>query len=79
MLVLLLGLHCRIAGIKCIMAAFYVHDKADANDAVLRQQVANQLFMVLPKVVGTLQKVMLGDAKQGQEVITVRSIKYARV
>lgn len=61
----------RIAGIHCLMAAFYVHDKADANDMVVRQQVANQLFMVLPKVVVTLQKVMLGDAKQGQEIITV--------
>lgn len=53
------------------MAAFYVHDKADVNDAVLRHQVANHLFMVLPKVVVTLQKVILGDAKQGQEVIRV--------
>lgn len=61
------------------MAAFYVYDKADVNDAILRQQVANQLFMVLPKVVVTLQKVMLGDAKQGLEIITVEIKPFSSV
>lgn len=61
----------RVAAIECLMAVFFVHDRADVTDSVLREHVANHMFVMLPKVVATLHNVMLGDDKQGQAVIMV--------
>lgn len=49
------------------MATFYVYDEAiDESDLVLREQVSNQVFVMLPKIVATLNNIIVGDEKQGQ-------------
>lgn len=48
-----------------------VHDSADASDIVLRDQIANLVFILLPKVLATLRDVATGDEKQGHVIISV--------
>ncbi|XP_073816229.1 telo2 interacting protein 1 isoform X2 [Musca autumnalis] len=63
-----------IASLECLMIVFYVHDEADRMDVVLRNQVANVLFIFLPKIVTVLYKTSLSDDKIG-ETIKINSIK----
>ncbi|KAH8306290.1 hypothetical protein KR018_006183 [Drosophila ironensis] len=56
------------AALKCLMAIFYVHDEADAVDVVLRSQVANTIFIFLPKVLIVLFKISLRDDKVGEAI-----------
>uniref|UniRef100_A0A1B0FFV9 Uncharacterized protein n=1 Tax=Glossina morsitans morsitans TaxID=37546 RepID=A0A1B0FFV9_GLOMM len=63
-----------IIALECLMVVFYVYDDADQMDVVMRNQVANTLFMFLPKVVTVLYKLALGDEKLN-EIIKVISIK----
>ncbi|XP_061395099.1 uncharacterized protein LOC133330709 [Musca vetustissima] len=63
-----------IASLECLMIVFYVHDEADRMDVVLRNQVANVLFIFLPKIVTLLYKTALSDDKIG-ETIKINSIK----
>lgn len=44
----------RIAGVKCIMSAFQVHDHVNNSKNNLRHQIANVIFIVIPKILGTL-------------------------
>ncbi|EDV91395.1 uncharacterized protein LOC6568451 [Drosophila grimshawi] len=62
------------ASLECLMVVFYVQDEADAADVVLRNQVANTLFIYLPKIVTVLFKTSLADDKIG-ETIKSMSIK----
>ncbi|ALC45462.1 CG16908 [Drosophila busckii] len=57
-----------IASLECLLVLFYVHDEADAADVVLRNQVANTIFIFLPKVVTVLFKTALADDKVGQTI-----------
>lgn len=61
----------RLKAIECLMQTFYVHDTADFNDIVLRNQVADVVFIFLPKIIQTLYKVATGDDKQGDKLISV--------
>lgn len=61
----------RIAAINCILSTKQIHDAADLADIVIRDQVADIVFLMLPKVVATLKNVALGDEKQGQAIIVV--------
>lgn len=61
----------RIAAINCILSTEQIHDDADFSDIVFRDQVAEIVFLMLPKVVATLKTVALGDDKQGQALIVV--------
>uniref|UniRef100_A0A1A9UFI4 Uncharacterized protein n=1 Tax=Glossina austeni TaxID=7395 RepID=A0A1A9UFI4_GLOAU len=63
-----------IIALECLMVVFYVYDDADQMDVVMRNQVANTLFIFLPKVVTVLYKLALGDEKLN-EIIKVISIK----
>uniref|UniRef100_A0A1I8N890 Uncharacterized protein n=1 Tax=Musca domestica TaxID=7370 RepID=A0A1I8N890_MUSDO len=63
-----------IASLECLMIVFYVHDEADRMDVVLRNQVANVLFIFLPKIVTILYKSALSDDKIG-ETIKINAIK----
>lgn len=65
----------RISAIRCLMATFYVHDGADSSDIVLRDQVSNLMFIMLPKVVATLQKIVHGAETQGQLLIAVLIVR----
>ncbi|KAM8706614.1 hypothetical protein ACLKA7_010818 [Drosophila subpalustris] len=57
-----------IASLDCLMVLFYVHDEAEATDVVLRNQVANTIFIFLPKVVTVLFKVSKADDKMGESI-----------
>ncbi|XP_055523883.1 TELO2-interacting protein 1 homolog [Wyeomyia smithii] len=59
----------RIQSIECIMATMQIHDDFDVADSVLRHQVAELLFIVLPKLLVALVMVVTGDEKQGATVI----------
>lgn len=61
----------RLVSIKCLMAVFYVHEESDESDIILRDQISNQVFVMLPKIVATLQNIITGDEKQGQLIISV--------
>ncbi|XP_075147461.1 telo2 interacting protein 1 [Haematobia irritans] len=63
-----------IASLECLMIAFYVHDEAERMDVVLRNQVANVLFIFLPKIVTVLYRTALADERIG-ESIKITSLK----
>lgn len=65
-----------MAAIKCIMSLEYVHDEADPDDIVLRQQIADVVFILLPKIVSTLIQVATGDDTQGHALIAVSTSKW---
>lgn len=62
-----------MAAIKCVMSLKYVHEEADVGDIVLRNQIADVVFILLPKVVSTLFQVATGDETQGYVLIAVSS------
>lgn len=53
------------------MSIMQVHDEADFADVVLRDHVANAVFLFLPKIISTLLDVAKGDSKQGTIIISV--------
>ncbi|EDW42823.1 TELO2-interacting protein 1 homolog [Drosophila sechellia] len=54
--------------IQCLMMVFYVHDESDQVDVVLRSQVANTIFIFLPKVLIVLFKTSMKDDKVGETI-----------
>lgn len=66
---------CRMASIKCIMSLMCVHDEADFEDIVLRNQIADVVFILLPKLVTTLIQIATGDETQGHALIAVSSLQ----
>ncbi|KXJ77559.1 hypothetical protein RP20_CCG007224 [Aedes albopictus] len=56
----------RMQAVECILAAMQIHDEIDFSDKVLRCQVAELLFIVLPKLLVALVSVVNGDEKQGK-------------
>lgn len=56
------------------MSIMQVHDEADFTDVVLRDHVANAVFLFLPKIISTLLDVAKGDSKQGTIIISVSFI-----
>ncbi|KAH8354218.1 hypothetical protein KR084_003612 [Drosophila pseudotakahashii] len=54
--------------IQCLMLVFYVHDDSDHADVVLRSQVANTIFIFLPKVLIVLFKTSMKDDKVGETI-----------
>lgn len=56
------------------MTTFQVSDRADFSDICLRNDVADVMFVMLPKVVATLQKVIHGEDTQGHLIISVRTV-----
>lgn len=53
------------------MCTFYVHDAACFSDTIVRKQVADQIFLFLPKIVSTLSRIALGDEKQSVAIFSV--------
>ncbi|XP_013105335.1 TELO2-interacting protein 1 homolog [Stomoxys calcitrans] len=62
------------ASLECLMIVFYVHEEADKMDVVLRNQVADVLFIFLPKIVTILCRTAIADEKKG-ESSKINSIK----
>ncbi|XP_001358594.3 TELO2-interacting protein 1 homolog [Drosophila pseudoobscura] len=56
------------AALQCLMVLFYVHNESDRCDVVLRSQVANTIFIFLPKVLIVLFKASLKDEKVGETI-----------
>lgn len=54
-----------------MLAIQHIHDEADLTDIVLRNQISNMIFLMLPGLVATLTNVALGDEKQGTALIAV--------
>lgn len=60
------------------MTTFQVNDTVDFNDICFRKDVADVMFVMLPKVVATLQKVIHGEETQGHLIISVRAPIFFR-
>ncbi|XP_034660104.1 uncharacterized protein LOC117896141 [Drosophila subobscura] len=56
------------SALQCLMVLFYVHNESDRSDVVLRSQVANTIFIFLPKVLIVLFKTSLKDEKVGETI-----------
>lgn len=56
------------------MVVFYVHDEADCMDVVLRNQVANTIFIFLPKIVTVLYQTSIADGTVGETIKRVSNI-----
>lgn len=55
------------------MVVFYVHDDADSMDVVLRNQVADTIFIFLPKIVTVLYQASIADDTVGE---TIKRVSY---
>ncbi|XP_017031707.1 TELO2-interacting protein 1 homolog [Drosophila kikkawai] len=56
------------SALQCLLVAFYVHDESDPVDVVLRNQVADTIFIFLPKVLIVLFKTSLKDDTVGETI-----------
>lgn len=63
------------SSLEGLMVLFYVHDDADAGDVVLRNQIANTIFIFLPKIVTVLFKTAMADDKVGESTKSVSASK----
>lgn len=66
----------RISSLVCLMTIFYVHDEAEFTDVVLRNKVADTIFIFLPKIVTVLLKTSLADEKLGETLKSVSTLIY---
>lgn len=48
-----------------------IHDEADFSDVVFRSQIADIVFIMVPRIHSVLIQVVIGDSKQGQTLIAV--------
>ncbi|XP_053690294.1 TELO2-interacting protein 1 homolog [Sabethes cyaneus] len=69
----------RIHSVECILATMQIHDEFDSTDSVLRHQVAELLFIVLPKLLVALVTVINGDEKQGTAVVRIAVKALGRI
>lgn len=69
----------KFQAVECILATMQIHDQFDFSDKVLRCQVAELLFIVLPKLLVALISVVNGDEKQGKAVIRIGIKALGRV
>lgn len=61
----------RLTAIEYLMTTFQVNDSVDFSDICFRKDVADVMFVMLPKVVATLLKVIHGEETQGNLIISV--------
>uniref|UniRef100_A0A182LZ06 Uncharacterized protein n=1 Tax=Anopheles culicifacies TaxID=139723 RepID=A0A182LZ06_9DIPT len=61
----------RFQAVDSILSVLQVHDDFDFNDIVLRCQVAELLFITLPKLLVILVSIINGDEKQGTAVYRI--------
>lgn len=66
----------RLKAVQCIQSIFWVHDDADHGDIVLRAHIADVLFLIIPKVLGTMCDIATGDETQGDALIKVIGICF---
>lgn len=57
--------------IDTILALLRVHDEADFDDIVIRNQVSAVVFFSLPKLWSSMTKIALGEKKLGKHLIGV--------
>lgn len=55
----------KISSMKCILGIFQLHDEADFSDVVLRRQISNMVFIILPKIFTTFYHVAQEDDSKG--------------
>ncbi|XP_012286290.1 TELO2-interacting protein 1 homolog [Orussus abietinus] len=69
----------RLAAIDAALKLSQVHDAADAQDIVLRAQVADVLMLVLPGVASRLLDIALGSDIQGHKVTMMAIRAWGRI
>lgn len=61
-----------IAGIEAILSIHQLHSEADENDIVLRQQIANLMFILSPKLIRAISDIATGEETLGEILIAVK-------
>ncbi|KFB53563.1 hypothetical protein ZHAS_00021797 [Anopheles sinensis] len=61
----------RFQAVDSILSVLQVHDDFDFNDIVVRCQVAELLFIALPRIIATFVIIINGDEKQGTAVYRI--------
>lgn len=61
----------KLQALNALLAVLYLHDDADAEDIVLRDQISGIVFYSLPKLWSSVSRVALGDSKTGKKTIEV--------
>uniref|UniRef100_A0A182ITA8 Uncharacterized protein n=1 Tax=Anopheles atroparvus TaxID=41427 RepID=A0A182ITA8_ANOAO len=61
----------RFQAVDSILSLLQVHDDFDFSDVVIRCQVAELLFIALPKIIATFVGIINGDEKQGTAVYRI--------
>ncbi|XP_035777881.1 TELO2-interacting protein 1 homolog [Anopheles albimanus] len=68
----------RFQAVDAILSLLQIHDDFDFHDKVLRCQVAELLFIVLPKLLATFVTIINGDEKQGVAVQRIAIKAFGR-
>ncbi|XP_037027040.1 TELO2-interacting protein 1 homolog [Bradysia coprophila] len=61
----------RMSAINCLLSTLYINDTADFADAVLRDQISNEAYVMTPKILAVLKSIALGDEKLGHSLISL--------
>lgn len=69
----------RIAAIKCMMSIFQVNDDADESDIVLRHHIADNVFLLIPKIIKTLCNIATMNETHGELLIIVSEEIYWKI
>lgn len=62
--------------IQCLMCLYYVDSSSDFHDKLIRNQVANCLYLFIPKIMKILVQTAVGDAVQGNSLKLVTKKSY---
>lgn len=67
----------KISAMKCILGVFQLHDESDFTDVVMREQISNMVFIILPKIFTTFYHVTQEDDSKGVQlkVLALKSIR----
>ncbi|XP_059611760.1 uncharacterized protein LOC132258449 [Phlebotomus argentipes] len=64
----------KIEAINCILSFLQIHDEADFDDIVLRSQIADVIYTLLPRMLKCFMETAIGDSIKGHQLVGV-SIK----
>lgn len=58
------------------MSIHQLHSEADEDDIILRQQIANIMFILSPKLIKTISDIATGEETLGEMLIAVIDTTY---
>ena len=61
----------KISSLVCVLSFMQIHNESDFGDIVIRSQIADLLFIILPKLLASICCIINGDDKIGTSTITM--------